>query len=136
MTEVVESCGQELARGAEVPDELARLFAHVAENMDAHAEWVGTKSPDAAREHDAMRAAAVAYRKVAAAANEAASLMRGLGDLPAADHDPARLDRQALAVWMRTKIALQRDFARMLVDHADQSERVLEALSGKLQRSE
>ena len=28
MTHVVDSCGQELARGAEVPDELARLFAH------------------------------------------------------------------------------------------------------------
>jgi hypothetical protein len=130
MTAVEESCGQELARGAEVPDELARLFAHVAENMDVHADWVGTMSPEAAREHDAMRAAADAYRKIAAAASDAATLMRGLRDLPLAKHDPARLDRQALAAWMRTKVTLQRDFAHTLLEHAAQSERVLAAMSG------
>ena len=130
MTVVEESCGQELARSAEVPDRLSRLFAHVAGNMDSHAEWVGTSSPEALREHDAMRAAAGAYRKIAAAASDAASFMRGSGDLPAASHDPGRLDRQALATWMRTKIAMQRDFARLLLEHAAESERALAAISG------
>jgi hypothetical protein len=130
MTHVEESCGQELARGADVPDHLARLFAHVAANMDAHAAWVGTTSPETTREHDAMRAVADAYRKIAAAGTETASLMRGLRDLPAAPHDAARLDRPALVAWMRTKIALQRDFARELLEHAAESERVLGALSG------
>jgi hypothetical protein len=129
MTEVEESCGQELAGSAEVPDQLSRLFAHVAENMDAHAEWVGTRSPEALREHGAMRAAAAAYRKIATAASEAASLMRGQRDLPAASHDPGRLDGQALAGWMRTKITMQREFARLLLEHAAQSERALESLS-------
>jgi hypothetical protein len=130
MSPVEESCGQELAQSAEVPERLSRLFAHVAENMDAHAEWVGTQSPDAAREHDAMRAAAAAYRKIAAVASEAGSLMRAQSDLPATAHDPARLDRKALAAWMRAKIDMQRDFARLLLDHAVQSERVLAELSG------
>ncbi len=129
MTVSEQSCGQELANGAEVPDQLARLFAHVAENMDMHAEWVGTGSPDALREHDAMRGAAGAYRKIATAASDAGSFMRGLSSLPAVPHDPAGLDRQALAAWMRTKIALQRDFARLLIEHAAESERVLEAMS-------
>lgn len=129
MSPVEESCGQELAHSAEVPELLSRLFAHVAENMDMHAEWVGAKSPDAAREHDAMRAAAAAYRKIATAASEAGSLMLGLRDLPAIAHDPARLDRQALAAWMRAKINMQRDFARLLLDHAAQSERVLAEIS-------
>ena len=125
MHPVEETCGQELAQSAEVPERLSRLFAHVAENMDAHAAWVGARSPEAAREHDAMRASAAAYRKIATAAAEAASLMRGLRDLPAAPHDPAHLDRRALATWMRTKIELQRGFAQLLLDHAAQSERAL-----------
>jgi hypothetical protein len=129
MTVVEESCGQELAHSAEVPDQLSRLFAHVAENLDVHAEWVGTRSPEALREHDAMRAAAGAYRKIATAASDAASLMRGLSDLPAASHDPGRLDRQGLAAWMHTKIAMQRDFARLLLEHAAESERALAAIS-------
>jgi hypothetical protein len=129
MTDDEESCGQELAHGAEVPDQLSRLFAHVAENMDVHAEWVGTRSPEASREHDAMRAAAAAYRKIASAASDAASFMRAQRDLPVAFHDPGRLDRQALATWMRTKIALQRSFARLLLEHAAQSERALETMS-------
>jgi hypothetical protein len=129
MTDVEESCGQELAHSAQVPDQLSRLFAHVAENMDVHAEWVGTRSPEALREHDAMRAAAAAYRKIAAAASDAASFMRGQMDLPAASHDPQRLDRQALTAWMHTKITMQRDFARLLLEHAAQSERALETIS-------
>lgn len=75
-----------------------------------------------------MRAAVAAYRKIAAAASDAASFMRGQGDLPAASHDPGRLDRQALATWMRTKITMQRDVARLLLEHAAQSERALETL--------
>jgi citrate synthase len=129
MSPVEETCGQELSHSAEVPDQLARLFTHVAENMDMHAAWVGTKSPDASREHDAMRAVAEAYRKIATAASEAASLMRGLDGLPPTAHDPARLDRQALAAWMRTKIAMQQDFARLLLAHAAMSERALAEIS-------
>ncbi len=129
MTVAEESCGQELARSAEVPERLARLFAHVAKNMDAHAEWVGTRSPEARREHDAMRATGAAYRKIADAANEAASFTRGQSHLPSAPHDPANLDRAAMVAWMRTKIDLQRDFARLLLEHATESERVLAAMS-------
>jgi hypothetical protein len=98
--------------------------------MDAHAAWVGAGTPEALREHDAMRAAAAAYRRIAAAASDAASLLRGLWDLPAASHDPGGLDRQALATWMRTKVAMQRDFARLLLEHAAESERALAALTG------
>jgi hypothetical protein len=125
MSEQEETCGQELARSAEVPDRLARLFAHVAENMDAHAGWVGAASPEARREQEAMRAAAAAYRKIAEAATEAVELLRSLGDLPAAPHDPATLDRRALAAWMAVKVEMQRGFAQLLLEHAAESERAL-----------
>jgi hypothetical protein len=97
--------------------------------MDVHAEWVGTRSPEALRERDAIWAAAGAYRKMAAAASDAASLLRGLRELPPASHDPAGLDRQTLAKWMRAKVAMQREFARLLLEHAAESERALAAVS-------
>jgi hypothetical protein len=129
MAHVEKSCGHELAQGAEVPEKLAELFAHVAKNMDVHAAWAGKESPDAAREHDAMRSVAEAYRKIATAAGDAAALMRGWQDLPSVPHDPARLDRRGLAEWMRAKVEMQRAFARMLLEHAALSERVLEEMT-------
>jgi len=122
-----ETCGQELARDAEVPDSLGQLMAHVVKNMDAHARWVGA-SPAGAREQAAMERVADAYRALASAAAQAADAMRAMKDLPAAPHDPGRWDRAAQARWMREKIALQRDFAAMILRHAQASESALAAL--------
>jgi hypothetical protein len=129
MTAVEATCGQELAQDAVVPDQLSRLFAHVAKNMEVHARWVGTASPQASREYDALRATAAAYQRIANSAAYAASFMRSLVDLPAAAHEHAQLDRQALAAWMHTKVAMQREFAQLLLDHAAASEQALAAMS-------
>jgi hypothetical protein len=120
------TCGQELAASAEVPDAWQALMSHVALNLEAHAAWVGEGTDAARREHDAMRAVAAAYRDMAASAERAAALMRSLSTLPAAPHDPARFDRPAFADWMRTKIGLQRAFARLLERHATMSEQALQ----------
>ena len=122
------TCGQELAADAAVPEALAALMGHVAENMDAHARWVGRATPDAAREHDALAQIASAYRAISDSAAGAAAWMRALGDLPAVAHDPARLDRVALASWMRRKIAMQRAFAALILEHAEMSEAALAQL--------
>src|SRR4051794_18368128 len=97
-------CGQERAADAEVPAALAVLMRHVADNMDRHATWVGTDPEAARRENEALAGVAVRYRAIAAAAEEAAGAMIAMRDLPPAAHDPARLDRAALAGWMRAKI--------------------------------
>jgi hypothetical protein len=120
------TCGEELAQSAEVPESLARLFTHVATNMDAHATWVGTDTVEARREHDAMRASAAAYRALADAAARAAELMRTFANLAPAPHDPARLDRRALLAWMAAKVEMQRELARLLLDHAAQSAAMLD----------
>jgi hypothetical protein len=124
------TCGQELAQSAEVPEKLGTLMGHVADNMEAHARWVGAASAEARREHDAMLAVAHEYRNISVSSARTAALMRSLRDLPGAPHDPARLDRAALVAWMQAKIHMQREFAALLLAHAEDSERALAGLQG------
>jgi hypothetical protein len=121
----MESCGAELAEAAVVPEQLAALMQHVAENLDAHAVWVGTATAEAEQEHDRLLKLADDYRSIAAAALRAVATMRDMRSLEPAPHDPARWDREAFARWMRKKIDLQRAFAHLLLEHAEDSERVL-----------
>src|SRR5437870_13329980 len=96
-----QTCGQELAASAEVPEKWQALMDHVAGNMEAHAAWVGTAPGAAQREHEAMLRVAAQYRAMAAAAARATTEMRAMKDLEAAPHDPNGIDRQAQARWMR-----------------------------------
>ncbi len=125
------TCGQELAADAEVPAALAVLMRHVAENMDRHATWVGSDTPASRRENEALAGLAARYLAIATAAEEAAGAMTAMRDLPPAPHEPARLDRAALAGWMRAKIGLQRAFAALILRHADDSVAALAAIESE-----
>jgi hypothetical protein len=120
-----ETCGQELAASASVPDQFAQLFQHVARNLRDHADSVGTDTPAAQREHDAMLAVAQGYETTAAEAQRTANIMRTMQDIPPAPHARENWDKGSFALWMTRKIEMQRELARMLLEHADQSERVL-----------
>jgi len=119
------SCGAELADAAIVPERLAALMSHVAENLDAHARWVGAGTPQAQAEHEALLKLAADYREIAAAAQRTVGTMRDSSSLEPAPHDPARWDRPAFLQWLRRKIELQRAFAQLLIEHAEASERIL-----------
>jgi hypothetical protein len=121
----MESCGAELARDAVVPEQLADLMDHVADNMVAHARWVGTATFEATQEHQWLLKLAEDYRSISAAALRAATTMRSMQNLAAAPHDPSRWDKDAFAKWMSKKIQLQRAFAGLLLEHAETSESVL-----------
>ena len=121
----MESCGAELAESAIIPEKLAALMEHVAKNMVAHAEWVGTSGDPARAEHRALLDVAAAYRGIAQAASKAAATMRALHDLEPAPHDPSRWDRAAFVEWMQHKVALQTELARLLLAHAEQSKAAL-----------
>lgn len=125
------TCGQELAQSAEVPEKLGALMGHVADNMEAHARWVGAASAEAKREHDAMLAVAREYRNLSVSSARTAALMRSLHDLPGTPHDPAPLDQVALVAWMQAKIRMQREFAAVLLAHAEDSEYALAGLQGR-----
>jgi hypothetical protein len=125
------TCGQELAADAEVPAALGALFRHVADNMDAHARWVGDATAPARRERDALADVAERYRAISSAAEGAAAAMAAMRELPAAPHDPARLDRAALAAWMRAKIEKQRAFAALILRHAADSDAALAAIDAE-----
>jgi hypothetical protein len=129
MAEQEDTCGQELAAGAVIPEQLGALFKHVAENLRDHAAWVGSGSPAAKREQEAMLATAQRYAGLSAQAEETAGALRALAQLPAAEHDASKLDRKKLAAWMKTKIELQRKLAGSLLEHAEESQRVLDELT-------
>lgn len=129
-----ETCGREIAAAAEVPVKWQALMDHVATNMEAHARWVGSASAAAQRERAALSKVARSYRAMAASAGQAADAMRAMRDLPPAPHDSARLDLEGQTKWMRAKIQMQRDFAALLLRHAEESEKALEkqrAAAGK-----
>jgi hypothetical protein len=119
------ACGHEIARDAEVPDLLGRLMGHVAENMVVHARWVRASSDAGEVEERGLLAVAEQYRAIATASENAAAGMRAMQETPPVPHDLARLDREALARWMKTKVALQRRLAHLLLNHAEHSEVVL-----------
>ncbi|HYP90939.1 MAG TPA: hypothetical protein VEQ59_22390 [Polyangiaceae bacterium] len=123
--ELEETCGKELSRDAAVPELLGELWEHVATNLVAHAEWVGTATAEAAAEHDSLQHIAREYRSIAAAAERAAETMRSMHDLPAAAHDPKLLDRGGQARFIRRKIELQLELAALLVQHAEASRSAL-----------
>ncbi len=120
------TCGTELAGDAVVPEQLASLMLHVADNMEAHARWVGTETVEAQAEHDALVKLAADYRQIATAATQAVATMRGMRNLKPARHDSAHWDGQSFTRWMRKKIDMQRAFAHLLLEHAEASERILE----------
>lgn len=120
-----QSCGQELAASADIPDGFGRLFRHVAINLRQHASSVGTESAPASLEHDALLRVAVGYEEMADAAERAATFMRSLATLPAVPHGTAGFDRDDFVDWMTTKIAIQRRLGSTLLEHAEQSADVL-----------
>ena len=119
------TCGQELSSSAEVPEKIDALMRHVAENLVAHADWVGERSPEARAERDAMRAVAQGYRAMADAAAETARIMRSFEALAPAEHPPDRFDAASFRTWMLEKIRLQRELAAVILEHAA-SRRALE----------
>jgi len=125
MSEEERTCGAELAASSEVPDAIGALMRHVSSNLEAHADWVGTGTDAARREHDAMLVVANSYRAIADAADGAAAVMRSFRDLEPAPHDGASFDRTGFVSWMKTKIDLQKRLAAMLVEHAAASEKAL-----------
>jgi hypothetical protein len=123
------TCGQEMAADAEVPEKLARLMSHVSSNMEVHAKWVGA-GPSGAPERDSLMVVAREYQAIADAAIRAAAAMKAMKDIPAAPHDPSRLDRGQQALWMRAKIDMQTQFARLLIEHAEASKKALAMMEG------
>lgn len=126
-----ETCGQEMAASAEVPQKWQELMDHVATNMEWHAMWVGTDSAAAKREHDALIRVAGEYRAMATAAGRATAAMKAMKDLAPTPHDPSKVDHAGQARWMRAKIQMQRQFAKLLTRHAEDSEKALAQIEAR-----
>jgi len=119
------SCGAELSEDAVIPEQLAALMQHLANDTEAHARWVGSATKDAEAEHDALTRLATQYRRVATFAAQAARTLHTMRDLDPAPHHPGRFHRQSFEASMRTKVDMQRRFAQLLLEHAATSRRGL-----------
>jgi hypothetical protein len=126
-----ETCGQEMAASAEVPQRWQELMNHVAANMEWHATWAGIDSAAAKREHDALLRVAGEYRAMAASAGRAATAMKAMRDLAPTPHDSSKVDLEGQARWMRAKIKMQRQFATLLTRHAEDSEKALAEMEAR-----
>lgn len=122
MTDQGETCGRELAAGAEIPAKIAALFSHVALNLALHESLVEQRTELGKRERDVLLAVRTEYQALSASAQRAAALLRSAQDLPNAEHDPSALDLETLAEWLKVKVRLQRELAQLLSMHADESE--------------
>jgi hypothetical protein len=127
MSDGLLGCGAELAASAEVPQAVARLFAHVVLNLRSHARWVDGDSRAARAERDALLEVAADYEDLAAVAQGTAERMRAFVGLEPTRHDATAFDAAQFRAWMLEKIALQRSLAKLLLAHAFQSERALAA---------
>jgi hypothetical protein len=125
-----QTCGQELAASAEVPQRWQDRMNHVATNLEWHANWVGADSNAAKQEHDALMRVARAYRAIATASARAAGAMKAMKDLEPAPHAPSKFDREGQTRWMQAKIQMQRELATLLMQHAADSERALAEIQG------
>jgi hypothetical protein len=132
MLDAEQTCGQELAESAVVPEQIAQLLVHVAANLRAHAGWVGTHSVEAAAEHAALLAVADGYEGISAEAQRVCNLMRTHAGLAPAPHATERMDQAALVSWMEKKITLQRRLADLLYEQAQASEFVLQQMSQRV----
>ncbi len=122
----MESCGAELAGGAIIPEQIARLMDHVSNNMVAHAHWVGTATDACRAEHVALLEVARLFRNTASCARSAAVAMRSMQHLDPAPHDPERWDRVAFVAWMQRKLELQTELGNLLLAHVDQARQNLD----------
>ena len=124
-----QTCGQDLAASADIPDSFGRLFRHVAINLRQHASSVGSDTAPASLEHHGLLRVAAGYEEMADAAERVAAFMRTLATLPPVQHGTEGLYSADFVDWMTTKIAIQRRLGATLLEHAEQSESVLAKLA-------
>lgn len=112
-----KSCGQQIAEDAKYPTKLAETLTAVADNFTQHAAWVGTKTPEARKEHDAMLRIARMQRELAVQAKKLADEMAAAEKLPVVAHDMSTMPA-SLKEAMEKATRLQAEFGELLVQGA------------------
>ena len=121
------TCGQMMASKAVMPQKMSELLTNVADNLEAHAKWVGTKDKAAKAENDQLIKVAKEHRAIAASMKKTAETMQKGKDLAQAPHDMKTMDPK-MAEGMTRQIALEREMASLLQKDADDAEKHLSSM--------
>jgi hypothetical protein len=120
------TCGQMMARKAELPTKLSELITTVADNVEAHAKWMSASKDKAAKkEHDALMKVAKDHRQLAKQLTTTATTMTAQKDLPGTPHDPKTMDVAKMTELTTKQIKLSREMATLLNKDADEAEKML-----------
>lgn len=90
------SCGQGLAAHAGVPAAMAELLDALSKVLDTHVPTIDVSDPNGRLEHEAYVSLVNQYQQISRQLAAAAMEMTGYRDLPAASHDPEKLNDPAL----------------------------------------
>jgi hypothetical protein len=122
------TCGQMMASKAALPSKMAELMTAVADSVEAHAKWTGTKDKMAKAEHDMLMKVAKDHRAVAKQYTAIAATMTKAKDLQQAPHDPKTADMAKMAELTQKQITLAREMAALMTKDADESEKMLASM--------
>lgn len=104
-----KTCGQMMAEKADLPAKMSEVMTSVADMMDAHAKLM-TGSKEAKQEAAAFTKMAKEHRDLATRFKKTSDGMKKMGDLPAAEHDMAK---------MKADPKVQASMKAMLQSHKD-----------------
>ncbi len=125
-----ENCGAMMKSLVPLPTKFAELMTAVADGMTAHANWIaGNKDPKAQTEATNIKKIAQDHRDMAAAAKKAAADMEAAGTMAPAMHDMSKMDQKAMADSMMKQAALEKEMANMMLKHAEETEKQVQAMS-------
>ena len=125
------TCGQVMAAKAAMPAKLAEMLTAINDNTAMHAKWAGTKDKAAKGEHDAMMKVVKDHKAMIAAANKTSKDMAAMKDMPPCKHDMKTMDPKMMD-GMTKALALQKEFAAMLIKDAEMSEKMMADMQAKM----
>jgi len=127
------TCGQMMAAKAALPKKLAELMMEVTEGLEAHAKVMMTAKKDAiARaEAKALLKIARAQKALGQKAAKLAADMEALKDLPSSPEAEKTVDMTKMSEMAEKQLRLQREFGKMLLDDAQQAEKMLKMHKSK-----
>lgn len=122
------TCGQWAASKAPLPAKLGELMTAIADNLEFHAKWTGTKDKAAKAEHDMLMKMAKDHRAIGKMSTDISNGMTKAKDMAQATHDPKTMDGAKMAEMQLKQIKLQREMAQMMMKDADEAEKMLSSM--------
>jgi hypothetical protein len=121
-------CAKMMNSHAVYPAKMAEFMTAMADGLEAHAKWIGTTDKATKGEHDFLIKLAKEHRQFATEFKKTSTEMASVKSFGTVKHDMAKMDAKA-GELMGKRIALEREMASMMQKDADESEKMMQAMS-------